>query len=169
MNIPSVSLATKLAAGAVGLLIVGGGAAAVIHDRQIGGQTTVQAAAPAPSSSPSPGMHSPATAKNKASAMQLRIAIGTAEAQVLGINRTELAADLKQGKTVQQLASDKGLTEDQYRSQYQVALKPLLAPLVQNGTLTSAQENRVLQAKTIPNWNKVPKKPATSPSPSPQT
>ncbi len=165
MNIPSVSLATKLAAGAVGLLIVGGGAAAVIHDRQIGGQTTVQAAAPAPSSSPSPGMHSPATAKNKASAMQLRIAIGTAEAQVLGINRTELAADLKQGKTVQQLASDKGLTEDQY----QVALKPLLAPLVQNGTLTSAQENRVLQAKTIPNWNKVAKKPATSPSPSPQT
>ncbi|WP_338178922.1 hypothetical protein [Candidatus Dormiibacter inghamiae] len=169
MNIPSVSLATKLAAAGVGLLIVGGGAAAVVHDRQNGGQNTVQAAAPAASSTPTPGMHSPATAKNSAAANQLRLAIGTAEAQVLGIKRTDLVADLKQGKTVQQLASDKGLSEDQYRTQYQAALKPLLDPLVQNGTLTSAQENKVLQAKKIPNWNRPSTKPATSPSPSPQT
>ncbi|MDQ6897939.1 MAG: hypothetical protein M3072_00240 [Candidatus Dormibacteraeota bacterium] len=167
MNIPSVSLATKLAAGAVGLLIVGGGGAAIIHDRQ-NGQNNVQAAAPAASSTPSPGMHSPATAKNSASAPQLRVAISTAEAQVLGIQRTDLVADLKQGKTLQQLASDKGLSEQQYRTQYQAALKPLLDPLVQSGTLTAAQENKVLQAKKIPNWDGALRKPATSPSPSPQ-
>jgi len=54
MNLPTVSLATKVAAGAVGLLIVGGGAAAVIHDRQNGDHPGVQAAAPSQSSRQAP-------------------------------------------------------------------------------------------------------------------
>ncbi len=168
MNISSVSLGTKLAAGAVGLLIVGGGAAAVIHFRQSSNHT-VQAAAPTPSATASPAMHSPGSAKNSEAAKQLRMAVVAAEAQVLGIKPQELAADVKQGKTVHQLASDKGLSEDQFRTQYQAALKPLLDSQVQNGTLTSAQEKKALEAKKIPNWDKPQPKPSASPSPSPQT
>src|SRR5262249_10126841 len=116
-----------------------------------------------PNASPSPS----AAAKDPA-AQAVRVAGAQAEAQVLGITPKQLTADLKSGKTVQQLASDKGLSQDQFRTQFQQALKPLLDQQVTAGTLTSAQEQKAIQRliTTIPNWTQAPAKKQPQPSPS---
>jgi membrane-bound lytic murein transglycosylase B len=167
MNLANVPLAAKLGVGAIaGLALLGAGAAAGVH---LGG--TVQASQTSPSQPPAVASPSPAKPQANGAAQAARRAALAAEAQVLGIKAKELDADFKAGKTVQQLAAAKGLSQDQFRAQFEAALRRLLDQEVTAGTLTQAQEQQAITrlSASIPNWSQVaqPKKPSPSPSPSP--
>ncbi len=165
MDFARISLAAKLAVGAIGgLALLGGGVAAGTHLGSTGAQASVTApvvATPSPSSSP------PTNARSGAAQAMRRAAIA-AEAQVLGITTKQLNADFKSGQTVQQLAAAKSLSQTQFQAQYQPALKGLLDKEVAAGTLTAAQEQQALTRLTAapPNWNQVGQR---TPQPSPSS
>ena len=168
MNLASIPLAAKIYVGAIGgLALLGGGVAIGAH---LGGgaqptSSTAIVARPTPSASPSPG------ARN-AAAQAVRRAALSAEAQVLGVTLKQLDSDFKAGKTVQQLATAKGLTQAQFQAQFQTALKTLLDREVAAGTVTQTQETQSLQRLTaaVPNWSQVggtAARKAPSPTPTP--
>lgn len=166
MNLADIPLAVKVSVGAVaGLAVLGGGIAAGIH---FGGATARASVAAAPVvASPAPSS-APATTARNGSAQAVRRAVLQAEAQLLGISTKQLNADFKSGMTLQQLATSKGLSQDQFRAQLLAAVKPLLDPQVAAGTLTAAQEQKELQKldTAIPNWSRTSaRKPSPSPSP----
>jgi len=169
MNLATIPLAAKVGAGAIaGLALLGGGAAIGAHlggAAQAASSTTSQPIVASPAPSGRPAANGAAAAANQAA----RRAALQAEAQVLGISLKELDADFKAGKTVQALATAKGLSQDQFRTQFQQALKPMLDQAVTNGTLTSAQEQRAITrlGAAIPNWSQVGQgQQAARPSPS---
>lgn len=169
MNLASIPLAAKVYVGAIGgLALLGGGVALGAH--MAGGSvqptsSSVVVGSPAPAPSPS------AAARNSA-AQAVRRAALTAEAQVLGVTLKQLDADFKAGRTVQALATAKGLNQSQFQSQFQAALKPLLDQQAAAGTITQAQETQALRrlSAAVPNWTQVGAtagKAAPSPTPSP--
>jgi hypothetical protein len=165
MNLANIPLAAKIYVGAIGgLALLGGGIAIGAH---VGGgaqaaSSTAVVASPTPSASPSPG------GKNTA-AQAVRRAALSAEAQVLGVTLKQLDADFKAGKTVQQLATARGLTQPQFQAQFQTALKTELDREVTAGTVTQAQETQALRRLTaaVPNWSQVGGTARKAPSPTP--
>lgn len=170
IKFPSMTLATKVGVGAVAALAVAGGAVAITAHTvglQLGnrGGTSPAAVSPAPLPSQPPQPHKAHPAQKA-----LRAALLEAEAQVLGISPKELARDLAQGTTLQQLAGQKGLSQAQFQTQLVQAAKPLLDQDVQAGTLTAAQEQQALQrlSQGVPNWNvarQAPKQASSQPQP----
>lgn len=71
------------------------------------------------------------------------------EATVLGVSVDEVKNAWAQGKTMKQLATDKGITQDQIQARIKVAataqLKTQLQALVSKGTITQAQADSRLQ------------------------
>ena len=67
-----------------------------------------------------------------------------AAAQTLHTSPDQLAAELKQGKTVSQVAPQ-GMTEQQFQSGLQSNLKAQLDSDVKSGKITQSQEDRALQ------------------------
>jgi hypothetical protein len=164
MNLANIPLAAKVYVGAIGgLALLGGGVAIGTH---VGGaqpaSSTAVVASPPPAVSPSPN------AKN-AAAQAVRRAALSAEAQVLGVTLQQLDADFKAGKTVQQLATAKGLTQSQFQAQFQTALKAQLDQAVTAGTVTQVQETQALRRLTaaVPNWSQVGGTARKAPSPTP--
>lgn len=165
MNLANVPLAAKVAAGSIaGLAILGGGAAV---GARLSSGVQASAAAPVVVASPTPSSSPSGRPAANAAAQAARRAALQAEAQVLGISSKQLNADFKAGKTVQQLAAAKGLSQDQFRAQFQQALKALLDQQVTAGTLTSNQEQMALTRldAAIPNWSQVAQPRMPSPSP----
>jgi membrane-bound lytic murein transglycosylase B len=166
MNLANIPLAAKVGAGAIaGLALLGGGAAVGAHltgSVQASGATPVVVATPAPSASPA------RPAANAASQAARRAALES-EAQVLGVSQKDLNADFKAGKTVQQLAAAKGLSADQFRTQFHQALQALLDKAVAAGTLTADQEQKALTRldAAIPNWSQIGAVNKPSPTPTP--
>jgi cell division septum initiation protein DivIVA len=165
MNLATIPLAAKVSVGAIGgLALLGGGLALGAHLGSGGAQASSSTAvvAPTPSASPS------AAAKNNAAAQAVRRAALAAEAQVLGTTTKQLSADVRSGRTVQQLAAAKGLSQSQFQTQFQAALKTQLDREVTAGTVTQAEEQQALKRLTaaIPNWSQVPARKSPSPSPS---
>jgi hypothetical protein len=165
-NLANIPLAAKVVAAGIGALaLLGGGVAVGTHLGDGGTPTSsvapvVASPVPAPSQSP---------AKNAAAQVARRAAVA-AEVQVLGVTAKELNADVKAGKTVQQLATAKGLTQAQFQTQYDAALQTQLDQAVTAGTLTQAQEQQAMKRLTtaIPNWSQVPQaKKSPSPTPTP--
>lgn len=168
MNLANVPLAAKLTAAGIGAMaLIGGGVAVGAHlggDSGTTGSLTPVVASPAPSQSPAAG-----AARNGAAQAARRAAVA-AEAQVLGVTPKALNADFKAGKTVQQLAAAKGLTQAQFQTQYTPALQTMLDHAVSAGTITQAQEQQAMKRLTasIPNWSQVAQpKAAASPTPTP--
>jgi hypothetical protein len=168
MHFADIPLAAKVGAGAIAALALLGGAVA-IGAHLGGGTTSVSASAPAPVTATAQPGQSPAGAAGSAANQAVRRATAQAEAQVLGSTPKQLAADLRSGHTLQQLATARSLSQDQFRTQLVAALKPLLDQEVTAGTLTAAQEQRALQrlATAIPNWTTTPGAGKASPSPTP--
>lgn len=83
----------------------------------------------------------------------------TATASALGITPAELQADFAKGMSLSQIAAQKNVTEDQFRSRLIANLTPLLDQAVKDGQLTPAQEQAILkqlQTAPIPFWNQAP-------------
>src|SRR5262249_53010164 len=97
-------------------------------------------------------------------------------ARALGISTSELQQDLKNGKTVKDLAAAQGMDEAAFRSKLAGVVKTDLDQQVKAGNLTQNQENAILQRiqnGPLPLWNAPAprpfgpgKRPAASPSPS---
>jgi hypothetical protein len=82
-------------------------------------------------------------AKEKAGVAERRLAAGVA--QFLGMQPKDLAAELKQGKSLAQVAQEKGKTVDQLEAYITQRAKARLDAQVQSGKLTQDRENQALQ------------------------
>jgi hypothetical protein len=172
MNLSTLPAWTKLAMGAAGAFAVVGGT--VVVTAAVTGsnlsQTSPQLVAPAATPySPAPGTSSPAATPNPA-ARAIAAAVLQAEAQVLGIQPKELRTDFRSGTTLQTLAAQKNMSEAQFQTRLTADLKPILDQDVQQGTITSTQEQLVLTrvATVVPNWDHVAaprQQPSQSPTP----
>lgn len=166
MNLASIPLAAKVSVGAIGgLVLLGGGLAVGAH---LGSEGVHASSSGAIVATPVPTPSASAPARNTA-AQAVRRAGLAAEAQVLGVTTKQLNADFKSGMTVQQLATARGLSQAQFQTQFEAALKTQLDQDVSAGTITQAQEQQALTrlAAAIPNWSQVGGAARRSPSPTP--
>ena len=91
-------------------------------------------------------------------------------AKALGISPSELQQDLRNGQTVQSIASSQGMDEAAFRSKLISVTRTDLDQQVQAGKLTQTQENAILQRLQngpLPLWNAAPRRPRATPSPAP--
>jgi hypothetical protein len=85
-----------------------------------------------------------------------------ASASALGITETQLTADLKAGQSLSQVAAAQHVTEADFRTRLIANLKPVLDQAVTNKTITSTQEQTLLnqlQTGPLPLWNAAVRKP----------
>jgi AraC-like DNA-binding protein len=97
----------------------------------------------------------------------IRRAALSAEAQVLGISPQQLATDLKQGQSISQLASAKGVSESSFQSSFNGDFSTNLQHEVKLGLITQKAEQAATKrfSNKIPLWSRTPK---ASPTPTPQ-
>ncbi len=79
-----------------------------------------------------------------------------AAAKALGVSPDELKADLRKGMTLHQVADSKKISESQFRSAVIGNLTPALDRAVQDGKLTKAQEDAILDRlrnRPLPLWD----------------
>src|SRR5262245_19998871 len=166
MTLPNLTLAAKLGVGAVAALaLVGGGTAAGLH--LASGRSGATTSAPIVATPTPAGTQGAAGTQQAAANRAIRQAVLQGEAQILGITVKDLGADLKQGTTVQQLATQKGISQQQFEAQLVQTVQPMLDKEVGAGTLTQAQEQQELKrlGRTIPNWTAPVKKAQPSATP----
>jgi membrane-bound lytic murein transglycosylase B len=155
MQFPTLPAWAKVALGTAGAFaVVGGtvGLTAAVTSNGLNPPPTQAAAPTAAPYSPAPASTPPSTPNPAARAVA--VAVLEAEAQVLGLQPKELRADFRAGTTVQALAAQRSITEAQFQTQLTADVKPLLDQDVQQGTITSTQEQSVLRrlGRVIPNW-----------------
>jgi hypothetical protein len=144
---------------AVAVKVVGGGAAAALLSLGVAGTLAQAAPSPSPSPSSSPSTAAPSQADRRADRKLVRQAVLESEADVLGIPKGTLIADLKKGGTVSDLARAKGMTEQQFAARMVIDLKPRLEQLVDHKQLTQARADRILDRigqGHVPFWNGIP-------------
>lgn len=128
------------------------------------------AAAITPSPSPTPFAVPSANPSPKASANPATKAVAQAVseslASSLGMKPADVRKALHQGSTVQQLATQKGISQSTLQASFNQNLKTQLDKAVSAGTITSAQESKVLAKyqSTIPHWS-TPEKVKATPTP----
>lgn len=79
------------------------------------------------------------------------------EADVLGLKPEELRDALRHGKTVEELARDRGMNKEQFADRLAANLRPRLEQLVDSHKITQAQADRVLDGVAkghIPGWER---------------
>jgi polyhydroxyalkanoate synthesis regulator phasin len=104
----------------------------------------------------------------RAPGLVIRMEVLKAAAETLNLTPQQLMQDLRQGKSLSQLAA--GMTEDQFRTALIGHVKTDLDAQVKAGKLTQAQENQFvqkLQTAPIPFWSSAPsfRRPAPASSP----
>jgi hypothetical protein len=148
----------------IGKLVLGGAGSALLGVSLLGAQATnAFAASPSPTA---PAQSTAPSTKHDPSDRRLVLhAVFAAEANVLGLKPEDLRAALKSGKTVEQLAQEKGLTKEQFADRLATAVKPDLDKLVDSHKLTRQQADKVLariRAGHIPFWNGIHHKKAAA-------
>lgn len=86
----------------------------------------------------------------------IRLTIFESEADVLHLTPAQLREALKNGKTVADLAKDRGMDKDKFAAAFTTNLKPRLKALVDKGEIKQAQADKVLDRISkgnIPFWN----------------
>jgi hypothetical protein len=114
-----------------------------------------------PSASPSPAVALapvPSPGRGQVANVAVRAlnqAVVQAEAEVLGLRPAQLDTALRQGTTVHQLASQRGLTQAVFNLRFQSTVTTILDQDVQQGVLTQQQEQAALGrlAGGPPNWD----------------
>lgn len=82
----------------------------------------------------------------------LHDAMIAAFAEKLGLSASELEARLEQGETMAQIASEKGLTVEEFSTWMQAARSQAIAQAVKDGVLTQEQADQMLQRGAAPGW-----------------
>lgn len=95
-------------------------------------------------------------------------------AKALGMSTADLEAQLKSGKSLKDIATAKGMTEQQFRDAFVAAVKTDLDAQVKAGNLTQPQEDAIinrLKTAPLPFWDRAPgpgpghMKPTPTPTP----
>ena len=136
------------------------GAAALLSLGLAGG--LAQAASPSPtpatrSTHGVPGLRSDRRATFRA--------VFESEADVLGIAPKTLRADLRKGQKVSDLAKDKGMTKEQFKTKLIASARPRLSALVDHKVITQAQADRVIDRISkgyVPFWDGMHRRTATT-------
>jgi hypothetical protein len=84
-------------------------------------------------------------------------AVFESEADVLGLTPDQLRDALRHGKSVEELARDRGMNKEQFADRLATNLRPRLAQLVDSHKITQAQADRVLDGIAkghIPGWER---------------
>ncbi len=143
--------------GAVALKTVGAAGVAALLSV---GAVSALAASPSPRPTPTAGTTQPSTDRH-ADRRAIRRAVIESEADVVGITPETLVKDLKAGQKVSDLAKDKGMTKEQFETKLVANLKPRLAVLVANKTITQPEADRVLDRISkgyVPFWDGIHRK-----------
>lgn len=136
-------------------LAIGAGGAGLLAVGAFGATPTLAATTPTPKASASPRAGTN-THDRRQDRRQVARVVFEAEADVLGIKPEDLRQDLRQGKTVAQLAGAKGMNEQQFGQAAAKAAKPGLDKLVDAKAITAEQAQRVeqrLDSGHVPFWN----------------
>jgi hypothetical protein len=159
VKLPPMPRPLKLVVGTLGGLVVAFGV--VVITASAAGFNLSDALHPAASPSPtivlapvpSPGRGQVANAAARAVSQ----AVLQAEAQVLGLRPAQLNTALRQGATVHQLATQRGITQAVFNMRFQSAVTAILDRDVQQGILTQQQEQAAINrlAGGPPNWDTV--------------
>ena len=130
-----------------------GTAAALISLGVAGG--LAQAASPTPNPSPAASTN-PTKPDPHKDRRVIFVAVFESEADVLHITPAQLREDLRQGQKVADLATDRGMTKDQFAAKLAATVKPRLETLVEKKVITQAQADKVLDRISkgyVPFWD----------------
>ncbi len=128
------------------------------------GAVSALAASPSPKPTPTAGATQPSVngqGDRHADRRAIRRAVIESEADILGITPETLVKDLRAGQKVSDLAKDKGMTKEQFETKLVANLKPRLAVLVANKTITQPQADKVLDRISkghVPFWDGIHRK-----------
>lgn len=125
-------------------LVLGGGVAGLLGIAALGSTTAPALAATTLTAATSANTAKQHPNDRRQDHRQVARVIFEAEADVLGITPAQLRADLKQGKSVSELAQAKGMSKDQFADRLATAAKPGLDKLVDSKQITADQEQQVL-------------------------
>lgn len=162
----------KVAIGAAGGLVVAVGVVAITAAAAGVDLTNSFHTTPSPTpltvSSPSPPPGRTSAAANPAARL-VNQAVIQAEAQVLGLTPADLVRSTRQGVTVHQLATQRGIGQADFDARFATAVSAILDQDVQEGQLTPQQKQQALQrlGRRVPNWDTVPARLGAQPAPSP--
>ncbi len=137
-------------------LALGGGAAGLLGLATLGATSAPVFAAALPAAA-APATGAKHGKDNHQDRRQIARVVFESEADVVGLTPEQLRDDLRKGETVSQLASDKGLTKEQFADRLANSAKAGLDKLVDGKQITADQEQKVLasiRAGHIPHWDK---------------
>jgi hypothetical protein len=134
---------------------VGAGAALLALTSAVGALAADKPAAanPSPTTASQP---KPADKGDRAQHRLIAKAVYDSEADALGMTPEQLRDALRHGKSVEDLAKDRGMNKDQFIAKLLPTLKPRLQHLVDAHQITQAQADKVLDyiAKGhVPGWS----------------
>jgi len=124
------------------------------------GAVSALAASPSPKPAPTAGATQPSV-NGHADRRAIRRAVIESEADILGITPETLVKGVRNGQKVSDLAKDKGMTKEQFETKLVANLKPRLAVLVANKTITQPQADKVLDRISkgyVPFWDGIHRK-----------
>jgi hypothetical protein len=106
----------------------------------------------------SPDKHRPDGKTDKEARSLIARAVSEAEADVLGMKPEALRDALRHGKSVEELARDRGMNKDQFADRLKTSLRPRLEKLVDSHKITQAQADTGLDQVAkgqIPGWERL--------------
>src|SRR5438270_3045646 len=124
------------------------------------GAVSALAASPSPKPAPAAGA-TQQSVNGHADRRAIRRAVIETEADILGITPETLVKGVRNGQKVSDLAKDKGMTKEQFETKLVANLKPRLAVLVANKTITQPQADKVLDRISkgyVPFWDGIHRK-----------
>ena len=137
-------------------LVMGGAGSALLSVAALGaGAPVVALAANLPAAAAKATAPAKAGAATKEQRASIRLAVTEAEADALGMTPDQLRDAIRSGKSVEDIATAKGMTKDKVVDKTVAALKPRLAALVAAGQITQKQADRALdhvQKGHLPGW-----------------
>jgi hypothetical protein len=163
----------KLAVGTLGGAVVAIGVVVITASAMGFDLTAAHPASPAAravTATPTPSPVPPAGAGQASPAVRaVAQATAQAEAQALGVTPRALSAALRQGSTLHQVATRRGVSPAVFQAGFVKDLTALLDQDVKQGTLTATQEQAALRrlgAGLPPSWDRAAAR-SLAPAPSP--
>ncbi len=153
LDLQRLPRSVRFAAGAAGGLLIAAcavGVSAFATGHRIDAGGVRQPVGTPAAVAPPPGGLSPGAAAGRGQDAAGRGDIVSTEAEVLGIRPKTLTSDLESGQTVEQLAQQKGITEDQFRSALVAAVEASALPASTEQVIVER-----LQGGAIPYWSAV--------------
>ncbi len=137
-------------------IVLGGAGSALLGIATLGSAPVASAFDAAPAAQVSQAAKPDHKGDRKQDRRLIQEAVFEAEADALGMKPEGLREALRNGKSIEQLAQERGLTKDQVVDRTVKSLRPALDKLVDEKKITREQADRVLdriQKGHLPGWH----------------